>query len=107
MTSGVVIAVENDWQSGSKLRGGRYLWIYDPENDLLVYYAHNDRLLAQIGDMVKPGDAIATVGRSGFNAARKRSPTHLHLTVLKFAEGRMVPLNVYGMLQHARIWQEK
>ena len=102
MTGGMVVALEREWERSSKLRGGKYLWIYDPANDLLVYYAHNDQLLVQLGDIVKPGDDLATVGRSGLNAAKRRSPTHLHFSVLGLADGKPLPLNVYTSLQKTR-----
>jgi len=102
MTSGIVVATEENWETGSYLRGGRYLWVYDPGNDLLLYYAHNERLLVEAGDLVRPGDAIATVGRSGYNAAKQRSPTHLHLTVLKINHGRMTPVDVYSDIRKAK-----
>ncbi len=103
MTGGIVVAIERDWEKSSKLRGGKYLWVYDPANDLLVYYAHNDELLVQLGDIVKPGDDLGTVGRSGLNAAKRRSPTHLHFSVLRLVDGKPQPLNVYTSLQHARL----
>ncbi len=103
MTSGIVVAAEEKWKTGSHLRGGRYLWVYDPGNDVLVYYAHNERLLVKVGDLVRPGDAIATVGRSGYNAAKRRSPTHLHLTVLKVDDGRMTPVDVYSDIRKAKV----
>ena len=95
LTGGVVVALEEKWERGSKLKGGMYLWVYDPANNLLVYYAHNSKLFVGLGDIVKPGDVLATVGRSGLNAAKRRSPTHLHLTVLDVKSGRPLPLNVY------------
>jgi murein DD-endopeptidase MepM/ murein hydrolase activator NlpD len=103
MTSGVVVAAEDNWETGDRLRGGRYLWVYDPGNDILVYYAHNERLLAKVGDLVRPGDSIATMGRSGYNAAKRRSPTHLHLTVLKVNRGRMSPIDVYSDIRKTKV----
>ncbi len=102
MTGGIVVALEKDWEQGSGLRGGKYIWIYDPANELLVYYAHNGELSVELGEIVKPGDVLASVGRSGLNAAKKRSPTHLHLTVLNVREGRAEPLEVYRDLVRAR-----
>lgn len=102
LTGGVVVALEGEWQPGSRLRGGRYLWVYDPSNDLLVYYAHNGELSVGLGDIVKPGDLLATVGRSGYNAYKRRSPTHLHLTVVKVHEGLMKPVPVYEELRRVR-----
>jgi len=103
MTGGIVVAVENTWEKGSWLRGGKYIWIYDTTNDLLVYYAHNNELFVKLGDMVKPGDRLATVGRSGYNAGKRRSPTHLHLTVLQVKGGRPQPVDVFAWLRKARV----
>jgi murein DD-endopeptidase MepM/ murein hydrolase activator NlpD len=103
LTGGVVVALEQQWQAGSRLRGGRYIWVYDPAHDLLVYYAHNRDLAVELGDMVKPGDVLAHVGRSGYNAAKRRSPTHLHLTVIRAQDGWVVPLDVYHDLKQGRL----
>ena len=103
MTAGIVVAAEKNWKTGSRLRGGRYLWVYDPGNDIMVYYAHNENLLVAVGDLVRPGDIIATVGRSGYNAAKLRSPTHLHLTVLKVSNGQMTPVDVYSDLKKTKL----
>ena len=102
MTGGVVVSRENEWQQGSELRGGRYIWVYDPANDLLVYYAHNEELFVETGKIVKPGDLLATVGRSGLNAAKRRSPTHLHFGVLRINDGQPLPLPVFRELQQAK-----
>lgn len=101
MSGGIVVALERVWQKGSRLRGGNYIWIYDPANDLLVYYAHNEELFVELGTIVKPGDLLSNVGRSGFNAAKRRSPTHLHFSVLHLSNGQPVPVPVYRELQLA------
>ncbi|MEI7816689.1 MAG: M23 family metallopeptidase [Desulfuromonadales bacterium] len=101
MTGGVVVAFEKEWQQGSKLRGGKYIWVYDPANDLLVYYAHNEELFVEPGTIVKPGDLLATMGRSGLNAAKRRSPTHLHFSMLRITDGKLLPLPVYHELQRS------
>lgn len=98
MTGGVVVAIEKEWDDSSNLRGGKYIWIYDPGNNLLSYYAHNNDLMVDLGDLVTPGLPLATVGRSGLNAAKRRSPTHLHLSVLKPVNGHPIPLNIYNAL---------
>lgn len=101
LTGGVVVALEREWRPGSRLRGGRYLWVYDPASDLLVYYAHNSELSVGLGDLVRPGDVLGSVGRSGYNAAKRRSPTHLHLTAVQVDGGRVRPVAVYRELQRA------
>ncbi|GFO64606.1 M23 family metallopeptidase [Geomonas paludis] len=102
VTGGVVVAAEREWQPGSRLRGGKYLWILDPATQSLVYYAHNAALHVAVGDLVRPGDLIAEVGRTGLNAYKKRSPTHLHLTLLSVASGLPVPIDPYRTLSKAK-----
>lgn len=102
MTGGIVVAAANKWDESSKLRGGKFIWIYDPSTDGLVYYAHNSNLLVYVGDIIKPGDIIATVGRTGVNACKKRSQTHLHLTYLRISDGYPKPVNIYSYLKKAR-----
>ncbi|MCM2264160.1 MAG: M23 family metallopeptidase, partial [Desulfuromonadales bacterium] len=99
MTGGIVVAVEAAWDERSALRGGKYLWIYDDTDRALVYYAHNRDILVKVGDRVHPGTPLAAVGRSGLNAAKKRSPTHLHLTFLRINDGRPEPDNIYRQLR--------
>ncbi len=103
MTGGIVVSDEPAWNERSALRGGKYIWIYDPYSDALVYYAHNRELFVSVGDMVRPGDRIAAVGRTGLNAYKKRSPTHLHLTYLENKGGSLLPRNIYRDLLKSRI----
>ncbi len=98
MTGGIVVARETAWDRNSRLRGGVYLWIYSPSEEALVYYAHNREVHVGVGDIVRPGDPVATVGRTGLNAHKTRSPTHLHLTFLKAKDGHPVPVNIYAEL---------
>lgn len=98
-TSGIVVAGQDEWAVDSKLRGGKYLWIYNPYDSTLTYYAHNDTLFVKPGDKVAAGDTIATVGRTGFNAYKQRSPTHLHFMQLKFDKAMSPkPINPYNKL---------
>ena len=103
MSSGVVIGLEKEWSRDSDLRGGKYIWIYDTYTNAVFYYAHNSKVTVNVGDIVKPGDKIAEVGRTGLNAYKKRSPTHLHLTYLRFDDGNMKPVNNYNDLLDAKL----
>ena len=98
---GVVVAVNPSWEYPSQIRGGRYIWIFNPERNRFYYYAHLEKTLVAPGDVVKGGDTIALLGRSGKNAWPKRSPTHLHFMCLTFAGGRMTPVNTYRELLEA------
>ena len=99
ISSGIVVAYAPDWTPDSVLRGGRYLYIYDPSRNGIFYYAHQRSLLVKPGDVVSAGQVIATVGRSGRNAAASRSPTHLHVMFLAVDGGDYPrPRDVYQEL---------
>ena len=99
MTTGIVVATALEWKADSVLRGGRYIYIYSPQQNGLFYYAHNREILAKPGDVVAAGQAIATVGRSGRNAAQTRSPTHLHVMFLAIEDGYPKPRDIYPDLR--------
>jgi hypothetical protein len=103
VTGGVVVAVEKDWDKSSLLRGGKYIWIYDPSSNALIYYAHNSVLHVEVGDLIKPGDDISYVGRTGINAYKQRSPTHLHLSYLSILKGLPIPRNIYKELLTSKL----
>jgi peptidoglycan LD-endopeptidase LytH len=102
-TNGVVVSAEYFWEKDSPARGGNYIYIYEPFSRKIYYYAHNELVLVQIGDIVKAGQTIAVMGRSGFNAAKTRSPTHLHFSILKFDEQTNgIPIKPFSMLLQAK-----
>jgi len=82
ISNGIVVALKKEWDCVSDLRGGKYIWIYDSVKNVLYYYAHNNEVFVDVGQTVKAGDTIATVGRTGLNAFKKKSPTHLHFMKL-------------------------
>lgn len=94
ISSGVVVSVNNDWKYPSGIRGGNYIYIYDDVSDWIFYYAHLDKVFMKTGQVIKAGDVIGTVGRSGKNAYPHRSPTHLHLMVLD--ADTMKPVGIYN-----------
>jgi peptidoglycan LD-endopeptidase LytH len=104
MSSGLVLAIETGWQPGSEYRGGNWIWIYDPARHGLFYYAHNRAIFVTPGQWVSSGQQIAEVGRTGYNAFPKRSPTHLHLMYLQIqADGLPTPENPYQWLLGAKV----
>ena len=103
MSSGLVLAIETGWQPGSEYRGGNWIWVYDPARNGLFYYAHNRAVFVTPGQWVASGERIAEVGRTGYNAFAKRSPTHLHLMYLQVrADGLPEPTNPYQWLLGAK-----
>lgn len=100
VSNGIVVAVETRWDSASDLRGGKYIWVYDPQQNSLFYYAHNREIFVAPCVIVKAGDTLATIGRTGMNAAKKRSPTHLHFMQLKLDDnGYPRPVNCFADLE--------
>jgi len=103
MSSGVIVSLAKDWDVDSDLRGGKFIMIYDTFSNALFYYAHNNVVTVNIGDIVKPGDKIGEVGRSGLNAYKERSPTHLHISYFLVNEGDIKPDNIYKDLLNAKL----
>ncbi len=103
MSSGLVLAIETNWKPGSEYRGGNWIWVYDPILNGLFYYAHNSQVDVTPGQWVQAGEKLAEMGRTGFNAYKARSPTHLHLMYLQIQpNGLPTPLNTYAWLLTAR-----
>lgn len=98
VADGMVIACTNNWEPTSPLRGGKFIWVYHPTTGIFSYYAHNRSVFVKPGDEVKQGQKIAEVGRTGLNAYKKRSPTHLHFSALRIINGLPVPYNPYQQL---------
>ncbi|GAB3640939.1 M23 family metallopeptidase [Spirosoma arcticum] len=104
MSSGLVLAIETAWKPGSDYRGGNWIWVYDPTLHGLFYYAHNSEIHVAPGQWVQAGQKLAEMGRTGFNAYKTRSPTHLHLMYLQLQpDGLPQPLNTYDWLLMARL----
>jgi murein DD-endopeptidase MepM/ murein hydrolase activator NlpD len=103
--AGIVIACTNEWDAAGDMRGGRYIWIYHPaikdQQGFFSYYAHNREIFVHPGEYVKQGQQIAEVGRTGFNAYKKRSPTHLHFSTFKLVDNIPVPFNCFKQLKTA------
>jgi murein DD-endopeptidase MepM/ murein hydrolase activator NlpD len=99
---GVVIANCTTWDADSKLRGGKYIWIYHPQSNTLTYYAHNQQIFVKVGDVVKQSQKIADVGRTGFSAYKKRSPTHLHFSAFRLINNLPLAYNCYYQLVKAK-----
>jgi murein DD-endopeptidase MepM/ murein hydrolase activator NlpD len=94
-SSGIVVSIYLNWVSSSPLRGGNYIWIYEPIRSQYFYYAHLNGVSVKVGQIVTKGERLGTVGRTGVNAFLKRSPTHLHFTVHQSIDGYPRPINPY------------
>jgi hypothetical protein len=102
VSSGLVAAVNPTWEAGSAVRGGIYVWVYDPDADALLYYAHLRETGVRPGDCVVAGSPLGAVGRTGAKAYPRRSPTHLHFSAFTVVDGAPTPRNPYRDLLRAR-----
>lgn len=100
-SAGVVVGVNTGWATTSQVRGGNYVWVFDPLTERYNYYAHLQRVDVHLGQRVQAGEALGLLGRTGKNAIMPRSPTHLHFMVLAFDSGKMTPYNPWKELVSA------
>ena len=94
-SSGIVVSVNLNWKPSSPLRGGNYIWIYEPIKSRYYYYAHFDQIFVKVGQIVSTGDRLGTLGRTGVKAYLQQSPTHLHFVVHESINGYPKPINPY------------
>jgi hypothetical protein len=104
LAEGIVVSTFSEWTPSSQgpangKRGGNYVWIYHPVLKLFSYSAHLQTVSVQLGQQVTGGQPIATLGRTGTNAYAERSPTHLHLMLLRAHD--MTPVNPFPLLERA------
>jgi peptidoglycan LD-endopeptidase LytH len=91
MSSGVVIATDTTWKEGSYLRGGKYVKIFDVTNKKIFYYSHLNIVTVKPGEIIKAGDKIGEVGRTGRNTILPEGKTHLHIALLRLDRGYPKP----------------
>jgi murein DD-endopeptidase MepM/ murein hydrolase activator NlpD len=82
VTDGIVSSVGNGG------RGGKTVWVRSFKHPWTAYYAHLDQQKVRIGQFVKKGQVLGTVGNTG-NA--KTTPAHLHFGIYTWS-GAINPL---------------
>jgi murein DD-endopeptidase MepM/ murein hydrolase activator NlpD len=96
----LILSSNQGWENTSQLRGGNYIFGYNSKADVLIYFAHLDSIKVAGGAIVKKGETLATLGRTGKNAYAKRSPTHLHLMALKIKGDQIIPFDYFKMISN-------
>lgn len=89
MVSGVVFWIVSDWKPGDFGRGGNSVKLFDPETQAMFYYSHLDSVTVKVGDIVKAGDKVGTIGRTGRKAVKGK--THLHIAYYPITDGEPIP----------------
>jgi hypothetical protein len=100
MVNGIVFAVVSDWTPGDNRRGGNYVKIYDPQTEAMFYYSHLDSIFVKAGQIVKAGEVIAYVGRTGRKAIKGK--THLHIAYYPIENGYPKPEDIIDDLYAAQ-----
>lgn len=74
---------------GNTPRGGKTLWLQATGYAFTAYYAHLNEQKVRVGQFVKKGEVIGTVGNTG-NA--RTTPPHLHFGIYTWLGGAINPL---------------
>ena len=98
---GIVVSVSLNWEASSPIRGGNYIWVYDPIKSRYYYYAHLNEIFVSVGQIISKADRLGTLGRTGAKAYPKRSATHLHFVVHHSVAGYPKLINPYSELIRA------
>lgn len=100
MVNGIVFTVLDSWKPGDFGRGGNYVKIYDPETEAMFYYSHLDSIFVKPGQVVKKGERVAYVGRTGRKAIKGK--THLHIAYYPIDNGYPKPEDIIDDLRDAQ-----
>jgi len=95
----VILSVCTVWTENSHLRGGKYIWAYNPPENLLLYFAHFDKIIVFPSQVIRKGERIGFLGRTGKNAFSPRSDTHLHFMILDISKDKVCPVNPWYKLK--------
>ncbi len=101
MQPAVVVSVNEEWKPG-KPRGGKYVWLYNPKSDMFFYYAHLNDVFVRPGDIVDAVRYLGVVGKTGFTEKNSDKPCHIHLMVLKYEKGKMMPYDYFSLLKNRK-----
>lgn len=99
MVTGVVISKYSTWFRQDYLRSGNYVKLFDPESEAIFYYSHLDTVFVEPGQIVKAGEPIGYVGRTGRKAINGK--THVHISYYKIDDGHPIPEEIIQELYKA------
>lgn len=106
MASGVIITAYDRWRIGDKMRAGNYVNLFDPQGEGVFYYSHLDSVFVKSGDIVRAGEVIGYVGRTGRKAVFGK--THIHISYYKITNGYPEPIDIIKDLYRAeRVYRGK
>lgn len=93
MVTGIVISTYGTWFRADYLRSGNYVKLFDPESKAIFYYSHLDTVFVSPGQLVKAGEPVGFVGRTGRKAIKGK--THVHIAYYKIDDdGEPIPEDI-------------
>lgn len=92
MVTGIVLSKYSGWFKGDYFRSGNYVKLFDPVSEGIFYYSHLDSVFVEPGQVVKAGEPIGYVGRTGRKAIKGK--THIHIAYYKIEEGHPEPEDI-------------
>lgn len=99
MVTGIVLSKYDTWFRADYLRSGNYVKLFDPESKAIFYYSHLDSVFVNVGQLVKAGEPIGYVGRTGRKAIKGK--THIHIAYYKIDDGHPIPEDIIEDLYKA------
>ncbi len=96
MVTGIVLSKYTTWFKGDYLRSGNYIKLFDPESKAIFYYSHLDSVFVEVGQLVKAGEVIGYIGRTGRKAIHGK--THIHIAYYKIVKGHPIPEEIINDL---------
>lgn len=105
MVTGIVLSTYSTWFRADYLRSGNYIKLFDPESEAIFYYSHLDSVFVKPGDLVKAGDEIGYIGRTGRKAIYGK--THIHIAYYKIEDGDPIPEDIINDLYNSQARMKK
>jgi murein DD-endopeptidase MepM/ murein hydrolase activator NlpD len=101
-TDGVVVSARKFWTEADPNPLGVYVCILSQEEKRFFYYAHLSKLKVGLGQLVKKGQVLGWLGRTGHTVIKRNLGTHLLFEVHSFDDGLFYPVYPGRALKEAK-----
>jgi murein DD-endopeptidase MepM/ murein hydrolase activator NlpD len=91
-TDGVVVSARKFWTEADPNPLGVYVCVLSQEEKRFFYYAHLSKLKVGLGQLVKKGQVLGWLGRTGTDVLKKNLGTHLRFEIHSFDDGLFYPV---------------
>ena len=101
-TDGVVVSARKFWAETDTNPLGVYVCVLSQEEKRFFYYAHLSKLKVGLGQLVRKGQVLGWLGRTGTDVVKKNLGTHLRFEVHTFDDGLFYPVYPGRALKEAK-----